>query len=128
MTAQTQQHPPIQHAPMASSRRFTFSRRFVRVVLLAVAPVVAALVGLYFYATGGRFVSTQLHGAAVLAQQLSGMGDEAQHRSHAQRLAPLSDQVRADAPGRGYVRPADDGRARSRDWTFSPLISPTALP
>lgn len=59
MTAQTQQHPPIQHAPMASSRRFTFSRRFVRLILLAVAPVVAALIGLYFYATGGRYISTE---------------------------------------------------------------------
>ncbi|MHB1218660.1 MAG: HlyD family secretion protein [Alphaproteobacteria bacterium] len=44
---------------MASSRRFSFSRRFVRLILLAVAPVAAALIGLYFYATGGRYISTE---------------------------------------------------------------------
>jgi membrane fusion protein, multidrug efflux system len=35
------------------------SRGMVRVVLLAVAPLAAALVGIYFYATGGRYVTTE---------------------------------------------------------------------
>ena len=37
----------------------TAGRRMLRIVLLALAPVVAILVGGYFYATGGRYVSTE---------------------------------------------------------------------
>jgi membrane fusion protein (multidrug efflux system) len=35
------------------------SKRLVRVVLLALAPVIALFVGVYFYATGGRYVTTE---------------------------------------------------------------------
>ena len=46
-------------ADAAPARRPPISRRALRVVLLALAPLAAALVGLYFYATGGRFVTTE---------------------------------------------------------------------
>src|SRR5215475_9182506 len=43
----------------AASRGPSGSRRMVRVVLLALAPVIALFVGIYFYATGGRYVTTE---------------------------------------------------------------------
>ncbi len=48
-----------QHAEPAPMRHPPASRRMLRVVLLALAPLVAALVGFYFYATGGRYVTTE---------------------------------------------------------------------
>ena len=48
-----------QQAEPAPTRYPSASRRMLRVVLLALAPLVAALVGFYFYATGGRYVTTE---------------------------------------------------------------------
>lgn len=56
MTAEAQQRAPT---AATTSRRFSLSRRLVRLILLAVAPLMAALIGLYVYATGGRYVSTE---------------------------------------------------------------------
>jgi membrane fusion protein (multidrug efflux system) len=47
-----------QPSPLAS-RSLSGSNRKVRVILLALAPIIALFVGIYFYATGGRYVTTE---------------------------------------------------------------------